>query len=61
MPGLSADRINCKLLADLSSQAIVDLRVTGDRSLRDGDGIGVDRVPATFAIQETMLGLQVTD
>jgi hypothetical protein len=49
-PEQSADRLDRKLLADLSSQAIVDFRVTGDRSFRAGGRISINRVPATLAI-----------
>ena len=53
----SVDRGDRKLLADLSSQAIVDFTVTGDRSFRTIGQIGVNRVAATFAISSCLFKL----
>ena len=57
----SADRSDCKLLADLSREAIVDLGVARDGSFRANGRVDVDRVTAALAVQFAPLVLQMRD
>jgi hypothetical protein len=60
-PYQSADRRDCKLLADLSGQAIVDFCVARNQCFRACGRIGVSRVRAAFPIQAAPLALVVSD